>query len=141
MRAVLDTVVFVRALINPAGIWGQLLEAHDQYELVISPEILVEILVEIVNVLNRPELRRRFPRMAALPDARRVLGIIERAEFVEPASNEPVCRDPNDDKFFACAVAGRADYIVSEDRDILAIKEYRGARTVRAAEFLTLIGS
>ncbi|MBI5284021.1 MAG: putative toxin-antitoxin system toxin component, PIN family [Chloroflexi bacterium] len=136
MRAVLDTVVFVRALINPVSVWGQLLEAHDEYELVISPEILVEI----VDVLNRPELLRRFPRMSALPDARRVLGIIEKAEFVEPADVEPVCRDPKDDKFFACAIAGGADYIVSEDRDILVVGEYRGVRTVHAAKFLALLG-
>jgi putative PIN family toxin of toxin-antitoxin system len=136
MRAVLDTVVFVRSLISPAGIWGQLLEAHDEYDLVISPAILVEI----VDVLNRPELRRKFPRMSALPDVRRVLGTIENAEVVEPASVEPVCRDPNDDKCFACAIVGGAEYIVSEDQDILSIGEYRGVRTVRAAEFLALLG-
>ncbi len=136
MRAVLDTVVFVRALINPHGVWGQLLEAHGEYELVISPAILAEI----VDVLNRPELRKRFPRVSALPDVRRVLAIIETAEVVEPADVEPVCRDPNDDKFFACAVAGDADYIVSEDKDILAAGQHRGVRTIRATEFLALLG-
>lgn len=136
MRVVLDTVVFVRALINPHGIWCQLLEAHDDYDLVISPAILVEI----VDVLNRPELTRRFPRMSALPDVRRVLAIIEKAEVVDPASVESVCRDSTDDKFFACALAGSADFIVSEDKDILAVGEYRGVRTVRATEFLALLG-
>ncbi len=136
MRAVLDTVVFVRALINPHGVWGQLLEAHDEYELVISPAILAEI----VDVLNRPELRQRFPRMFALPDIRRLLDVIAKADVVEPERVEPVCRDANDDKFFACAVAGGAQYIVSEDRDILAVGEYHGVRTIRAAEFLALLG-
>ena len=50
-----------------------------------------------------------------------------------------VCRDPTDDKFFACAAAGHADYIVSEDEDILAIPEYQGARTIRTADFLRLL--
>ncbi len=136
MKAVLDTVVFVRALINPHGIWGQLLDAHDEYDLVISPAILAEI----VDVLNRPELLQQFPRMSALPDVRRVLDIIAKAEVVEPASVEPVCRDRNDDKFFACAVAGGAGYIVSEDKDILTVGEHRGVRTIRAAEFLALLG-
>jgi hypothetical protein len=40
---------------------------------------------------------------------------------------------------FACALAGRADYIVSEDRDILAAGEYEGIRTVRAVQFLKLL--
>jgi putative PIN family toxin of toxin-antitoxin system len=137
MRAVLDTVVFVRALINPAGIWSRVLQASDRYELVISPDIMVEI----VSVLNRPELRRRFPRISSLPDARRVLAAIEKAHFVTPEAVEPVCRDGNDDKFFACAVAGGAQYIVSEDKDILVIREYRGVRTITAADFLALIGA
>ncbi len=137
MRAVLDTVVFVRALINPHGVWGQLLEAYDEYDLVISPAILAEI----VDLLNRPELVRRFPRASAVPDVRRVLETIATAEVVEPESVEPVRRDANDDKFFACAVAGGADYIVSEDNDVLALGESRGVRTIRAAEFLALLGA
>ncbi len=43
--------------------------------------------------------------------------------------------------FFACAAAGGADYIVSEDEDVLAIAEYEGVRTIRAAAFLELLGA
>ncbi|HLJ68344.1 MAG TPA: hypothetical protein VKX16_13385 [Chloroflexota bacterium] len=43
MRVVLDTVVFVRALINPYGMWGKLLFASaDSYELVLSEPIIRE---------------------------------------------------------------------------------------------------
>ena len=57
MRAVLDTVIFVRALINPKGRWGRLLFDHsDKYVIVLSPEIVREIL----EVIHRPELRRAF---------------------------------------------------------------------------------
>jgi predicted nucleic acid-binding protein len=49
-----------------------------------------------------------------------------------------VCRDADDDKFFWCAAAASADYIVSEDRDILAVEEYEGSRTISAADFLHL---
>jgi predicted nucleic acid-binding protein len=40
---------------------------------------------------------------------------------------------------FACAAASGADYIVSEDEDVLAISEYGGARTIRATAFLELL--
>ena len=64
MRVVLDTVVFVRALINPKGRWGRLLFEHaDKYVIVLSPEIVKEIL----DVINRQELHRRFPEMAEMP--------------------------------------------------------------------------
>jgi putative PIN family toxin of toxin-antitoxin system len=136
MRAVLDTVVFVRALINPKGRWGRLLFEHaDKYVIVLSPEIVKDIL----DVINRPELHRRFPEMADLPRMDLVLSRLEEAEVVEPRERLDVCRDPNDNKFFECAIAARADYIVSEDKDLLVVAEYKGIRTVSAAEFLTIV--
>jgi len=136
MRVVLDTVIFVRALINPKGRLGRLLFEHaDKYVIVLSPEIVKEIL----DVINRPELHRRFPEMADLPRMDLVLSRLEEAEVVEPRERLDVCRDPNDNKFFECAVAARADYIVSEDKDLLVVAEYKGIRTVSAAEFLTIV--
>ncbi len=137
MRAVLDTVVFVRALINPHGKWGRLLFGlSDRYVIVLSPEIIEEIL----SVLYRPGLHRRFRQMAEPADIARVLALLQEAEVVEPRETLSVCRDPNDDKFFECAVEGRAAYIVSEDKDILAVGRYRGVRTVTAEEFIALLG-
>ena len=136
MRAVFDTVIFVRVLINPKGLWGRLLFEHsDAYVIVLSPEIVKEIL----DVINRPELHRRFPDMAEMPRMALVLSKLEEAEVVEPQEHLKVCRDPNDNKFFECAVAARADYIVSEDKDILSIGEFEGIRTVAAAEFIDLL--
>jgi len=132
MRAVFDTVVFVRALINPKGRWGRLLfELNDRYMVVLSPAIITEIL----DVLHRSSLRERFPQIDDIAVAR-ALAIIEEAEVVEPDERLTVCRDPKDDKFFECAAAGRADCIVSEDRDVLDVGEYRGIRVVSAADFI-----
>ena len=57
-----------------------------------------------------------------------VLSRLEEAEITAPNEQVTVCRDPNDDKFFECALAGRADYIVSEDKDILAVAKYQGTQ-------------
>ena len=136
MRAVLDTVVFVRALINPKGTWGRLLfDLSDRYVIVLSPDIISEI----VGVVFRPGLRRRFPQIAAPPRIERVLTLFEQAEVVEPAGDVSICRDPNDDKFFACALAGRAAYIVTEDKDILHVGEYQDIRTVTATQFISIL--
>lgn len=135
MRAVIDTVVFVHALINPHGRWGRLLyQLCDLYTVVLSPDIIREIL----DVLYRSSLRERFPQIDEVA-VNRALAIIERAEVVTPTASFSVCRDPNDDKFFECATIGEASYIVSEDKDVLAVGEYEGIRTVSAAEFTILI--
>ena len=132
MRAVLDTVVILRALINPRSRAGRLVfELSDSYAVVLSPEIIREIL----DVISRSSLRRRFPQ---LEDAHldRVLATLASPDVVEPKEVPRVCRDPGDDKFFAAAVAGHADCIVSEDNDILSIASYDGIRTVNIRDFL-----
>jgi putative PIN family toxin of toxin-antitoxin system len=136
MRAVLDTVIFVRALINPKGTWGRLLfDLSDGYVIVLSPAIIREI----VSVLYRPGLRKRFPQMAAPPELDRVLELFQQAEIVEPPEDVSVCRDPADDKFFACALAGHAACIVTEDNDILDAGEYQGVRGITAEAFLAML--
>lgn len=137
MRTVFDTVIFVRALINPRGRPGHLIfELKDRYVLFVSPEIIAEY----IDVLHRSTFRRRFPQVDDVA-VDRALAIIEEAEVVEPRERLEVCRDPNDNKFFECAVAARADYIVSEDRDILDAGDYRGIRTVSAGEFVELLAA
>lgn len=47
-----------------------------------------------------------------------------------------VKRDPSDNKFVECAVAGKADVLISGDKDLLAIKHYRQVRIQTPAQFL-----
>lgn len=50
-----------------------------------------------------------------------------------------VPKDPDDDKFFECAVAGGATYIISGDAQVLAVGEYRGIHVLAATLFLHLL--
>jgi predicted nucleic acid-binding protein len=50
-----------------------------------------------------------------------------------------VCRDPDDDKFIACALAASADFIVSGDKDLCDIAKYRSVKIVRASDLLKMI--
>jgi len=138
MRAVLDTVVFVRALINPKGRWGRLLfDLSGGYIIVLSPAILREVL----EVIYRSSLLEKFTAGGRTPPFEEVLGLLQNADVVEPNERLAVCRDPEDDKFFECAVSGAADYVVSEDRDILDVREFQGVRTVTAEEFIQVLSA
>lgn len=135
MRVVLDTVILVRSLINPYGRWGQVVFAHaDAYLLVVSPPILAEYL----EVLQRPELTRKY-RSVATRDPHAILDLLTSAEVVELADVPPVSRDPKDDPFLATAQAGNADYLVSEDRDLLDLGAYESTSIIAAAVFLELL--
>jgi putative PIN family toxin of toxin-antitoxin system len=135
IRAVFDTDVFLRALINPHSRCGRLLgEFAADYELVLSPAIVREVL----EVLHRPRLRAKFPQITQL-DVTRIVALFEQAVVVEPRDVPPICRDPDDDKFLACARAAGAAYLVTEDKDLLVLENYEGVRICQPAEFIALL--
>ena len=135
MRVVFDTVVFVRSLLNPYSQAGRLVFAHaDDYALLLSEPLVREIL----DVLQRPEITRKI-RAVANMDMGRLLDLFSQAEVVEPATILPVCRDPNDDKVLATAVAGGVDVIVSADKDLLDLAAYQGITIVDVATFLGIL--
>jgi uncharacterized protein len=44
--------------------------------------------------------------------------------------------DPDDDKFIECAIALKADAVITGDKEILSIKEYMGIRILTPEKFL-----
>lgn len=135
LRVVFDTVVFVRSLINPHSDCGRIVFAHSQrYRLFLSQPVAVEIL----EVLRRPELTHKFRRLRGM-DAARVIELLGEAEVVDVSVIPKVARDPTDDKFLATAVAAGADHLVSEDEDLLVLKQYHGVQIITAADFLHLL--
>ena len=137
MRAVLDTVVFVRALIKPSNACGRAIFLNGKkFQLVISKEIVVEIL----EVLRRPEISKKFSRAVDL-DFQRILDLLSAAYAVEIEDIGKVSRDIKDDKFLATAIAANADYLVSEDEDLLVLKEYKGIKIVTCRQFADILES
>ena len=137
IRAVFDTNVFLRALINPHSRCGRLLDEFiDDYELVLSPAIIREIL----EVLHRPKLRSKLPQLTQL-DVKRLIALFEQAEVIELKDIPPTSRDPKDDKFLACAHSASAHYLVTEDQDLLVLKNYEGTQICQPAEFIALLES
>ncbi|MER2513172.1 MAG: putative toxin-antitoxin system toxin component, PIN family [Nitrosomonas ureae] len=133
LRVVLDTNVVVSALHFPKGtlstVWGLLLEG--KYRLVLSPSIVEEI----AGILRGRFLWRE-------EETRNILKILVRkADVVRVESIlEVVPDDPKDNHIVACALAGKANLIVSGDKDLLRLKEYEGIPIVRPMDFLRTLG-
>jgi predicted nucleic acid-binding protein len=63
--------------------------------------------------------------------------ILPYAEVVKPKRRLRVIeRDPADNKFLECAVAGKAGVIISGDKDLLSLGRYRKIRIQSPAQFL-----
>ena len=57
--------------------------------------------------------------------------------FIEPKIEITECRDPKDNKFLELAVAGKADCIVTGDKDLLVLHPFRNIRIITPKEFLS----
>ena len=47
-----------------------------------------------------------------------------------------VCSDADDDKFLSCAIAGKAKYVVTGDKSLLATSGYRGITVLTPRDFV-----
>ncbi|WP_374689024.1 putative toxin-antitoxin system toxin component, PIN family [Promineifilum sp.] len=134
VKVVLDTNLLVSYLLTQGETISRLIEYWEQGRIVVlmSPSMLEEL----ANVVTRPRLRRH---MAVDPQ---VLIDLLTAEAL-PVAGELIvsgaCRDPKDDKFLACAVEGKADYIVTGDADLFDLQSFRDIPIVRSFELLLLM--
>lgn len=129
-RVVFDTNVFLRALINPKGVNARLVRSLDRYLLITSPAIIKEA----VEVLSREDLLRL--KSIQKLDADRLVALLRQAPMVSSTVTVTVCRDPDDNKFLEAAVAAKAAYVVTGDKDLRSIGEYEGVRIRYPGEFL-----
>jgi len=119
VSVVFDTVVFVCGLINPYSFWGRLIFEHaTAYRLGVSREVVTEVL----EVIQRPRIVRKY-RSVATRDMGAVLSLLGGAEVVDLDEIPEVARDHKDDKFLATAGQAKAEYLVSEDEDLLVLGE------------------
>ena len=137
IRAVFDTNVFISALFNPKRPPAQLLELalQGKIRLIVSPQLIEEI----ERVLTYPKVKKLLKKRKIAPGE--VLeGIAKTLQvaLLTPGelAVEAIADDPADDMILACAVEGNADFIISGDKHLLNLRNYRGIKMVTPAEFL-----
>jgi len=115
---VLDTNVIVSGLAYPASIPGRIVSAWREGGLEVT--LSRYIVDEVRRVLPRLSHIRRTP--SEIEDL--IDSIIFLADIVEPDSREDASlRDPADQKVLATLLASRADYLITGDKDLLALAE------------------
>ena len=141
IRVVLDTNQIISAVLNPGGAADRLFKASGlvgeaQYELVLSEPILEEIKA----VLDYPRLQdllgwSKHDKVVFLQLLREHATVVKALE----TSEQIVEVDPDDDKFFHAAIAADAKAIISRDKHLLRIKNYKGIRVLSPEVFLSVL--
>ena len=129
MKLILDTNVFISGVFF-SGPPYKILNAwrNQAVELVISPEIFEEY-----HRVGQA-LEKKFPGVDIDP----ILHLLMHSvEFVQvPDLPERVCKDLDDDKFVACAIATGTNIIVTGDKELLSVSGYSGIEVISPRTFV-----
>ena len=136
-RAVLDANVYVSAAVRAEGPPGQIIERflrEAACEIVLSQPIVDEVLRAFTYPKVRKYIRRDLVPELWFED------IVVLAQFIAGEyALAGVSKDPDDDKYIAAAVEGRAGFVVAGDSDLLSLKQHEGIRIVSPRAFLDLL--
>lgn len=135
LRLVLDTNVVVSALLwegNPGQII--VLAEAGEVRLYTSRFLLDELRV----TLERPKLRKRA-EMTGVSAAAIFADYCRLATVKKAAATQSWSRDPDDDHVIACALATRADFLVTGDDDLLMLGAVEALRIVSPVDLLNML--
>jgi len=137
MKVVLDTNVWLSGIFWEREANEIITLAEDKkFQILISEDILSEI----ANVLGRESKFKKFMQdlKRSLEDLMRT--ILSIAHLIETKSKlELIKQDPKDNMILELALDGKADYIVSYDKHILNMLEFRGIKILTPQDFLELL--
>ncbi len=126
-RVTLDT----NELISAFNFRGKALELiHRAINVEIEIAISEPILQETMRVL-REKFEWNPYELRALHDS-----LMKICKLVEPKHTLAVAADEPDNRILECSEAAGSEFIITEDRALLRVKEHAGAKLVRAADFL-----
>ena len=128
MRVVFDTNIFISAFAIPGGMAEKavlrIIEGRD--ELVISSDIIKEVLSVLSLKFGRD--REALSHVAVI--------LSDLGEWVEPKQTVRVLKDDPDNRILECACSGKADIIVSGDKEVLRLGEFNRVKIVSLKNYL-----
>jgi putative PIN family toxin of toxin-antitoxin system len=128
MRVVFDTNIFISALVIPGSLAekavSRILEGQD--ELILSTDIIKEVLSVLSSKFGRE--REALSHVAVF--------LLDLGKRVKPDQRIRVLKDEPDNRILECAVFGRAELIVTGDKEMLRLKEYGGIKITSLRDYL-----
>jgi putative PIN family toxin of toxin-antitoxin system len=131
-KIVLDTNILVSALLFKGGL-SSIIDLWKTGRII--PVFSKETFAEFKAVLEYPKFSLAEQEIKMIIE-KQVLPYFEIVDIIYKIKN--ICRDPDDDKFIACAVSASADFIVTGDMDLLEIGKYKSVKIISASTLLKM---
>lgn len=133
INVVLDTNIFISGIFWYGNYCSQIIDLWRNGKLILVSSL--ETVQELVGTLR--DFRIKMPE--EIIEEWRTM-VIENSVFVWPTEKFRIVKeDPDDDKFIEAALAGKAQYLISQDKSLLKLKEFREIKIVTPEEFLKII--
>lgn len=132
--AVIDTNLFISGLFGQNSTTAQLQELWIKQEFQLGTSL--EIMKEVNRVLQYPRIKQRL--IDDDETLRRFFRLVFRKAVIarDTFQTDRIVDDPTDNKFLACALEIKADYIVSGDNHLLSLKHFHRIQIVDAYTFI-----
>lgn len=130
MNIVIDINVLISALLFKKSAPAIALDYILDYGNLLNSKETIEELKEVLNRdkfnrYNTQEIRNKFLNK-----------ILQHTSIIHIDKEIEKCRDPKDNKFLSLAVSGKADYIVTGDKDLLVLEHIKNIPILTPREFL-----
>jgi putative PIN family toxin of toxin-antitoxin system len=135
MRLVLDTNVVVSALLWDGAPKQLLRVSHAKGIQLFTGTPLLE---ELTETLSKSKLERKIAASMLSVD-QLVNFYAELVSVVRPVIVPRLAPDPDDDVVIGTALAAKANFVVTGDRTLLSVAEYKGVRIVSVSEALDAV--
>ena len=111
--------------------------ARKAFNAVVSSEGEIILSQPVLDEINDVFSRSRFDRYL-LPEARQnfLNDFLELADIIEVTVTIADFQDPKDNKFLELAISGNANYILTNDKDLLVLNPYQSITVITPADFL-----
>ncbi len=132
-RVVLDTNNLISGIFFEKGNEARVLEdaLAGRAKLLAS----LETLQEFQETVSRPKFQLSLSDVLTIFQL-----VVSRCEIIlAPPRAKVKCRDPDDQKFLDCAIAGKADFLVTGDRDLLIMGKVSRTKIVTAAKLTRIL--
>jgi len=141
IRVILDTTILISAFLWSKRVSKSILPLIEGKKILIC--FSLETIDELLGVLSRKEFFSKFSKIDITPK-KLVNELINRENVLvikKPLliPSKPIIKeDPSDDKFLYLAIEAEAKYIISGDKHLLKLKEFKGIKIVSVDEFLPI---
>ncbi len=133
IRVVVDTNVLISSVLSSKG----------KPNRVVKTVLFQGVLLFSQSTFEEAETRLLLPKFERYVNPGQVNDFLNflrgTAQFIKPEITIAACRDADDNRFLELAVDGKADVIVTGDKDLLALHPFQGIPILNPASFLEYV--